>query len=689
MPAPDIWERPSSNTFGSPGLIEMPTAHQRKDADLTTTLSAFDGVQRLTFDFQITERLSGVFRYSQIFDYFGNGSYYDRSFDLRYQLVDETDVLPAVTVGLTDFGGTGVYASEYLVATKTFGRVRATGGIGWGRLGSRGGFENPLGALSDRFKTRGPSATGIETTGQPDTDDWFRGDAAFFGGLEYAVNDRFRLALEYSSDNYTAEKDRGIFEQVSPINIGASYKLRNGIVVSGAYLYGTTAAVSLSYPFNFKQPRAISGPVDPGPIPVSVRASRSAHDLGWTEDNTRRASIHQTLQKVLPLEGMSLDGVSVEATQVYVRVRPEDSLPPARAAGRVARILTAVMPASVETFVITMVSPNGVPSSDITIARSDLEELEFAPDGTWQAFARSRFRDPYSGSLGVTYDALSGFSPNFDWGVGPYVSSSYFDPASPVRLDFGLEGRARWEPVNGMVFTGILTQRFAGNRGDLRESDSTIRRVRSDANIYIGTSDTQLSRLTADYYFRPGKDLYGRVSAGYLEQMYGGVSTELLWKPVDSRLAVGAEVNYVKQRDFGVDFNFQDYEVATGHLSFYYKAKNDFHYQLDLGRYLNEDWGGTLTVDREFDNGIRIGAFATLTDIPFEDFGEGSFDKGIRIHIPFSTFTNTRSEGAISRTIRPVLRDGGARLNVDGRLYEQVRDLHRPAMQEQWGQFLR
>jgi hypothetical protein len=37
--------------------------------------------------------------------------------------------------------------------------------------------------------------------------------------------------------------------------------------------------------------------------------------------------------------------------------------------------------------------------------------------------------------------------------------------------------------------------------------------------------------------------------------------------------------------------------------------------------------------------------------------------------------------------VRPFGRDGGARLDVDGRLYEQVRDYHVPQLDRQWGRF--
>jgi len=171
--------------------------------------------------------------------------------------------------------------------------------------------------------------------------------------------------------------------------------------------------------------------------------------------------------------------------------------------------------------------------------------------------------------------------------------------------------------------------------------------------------------------------------------MYGGVSGELLWKPVESRLALGAEVNYVRQREFDQLFGFQDYDVVTGHASAYYDFGNGFHGQVDAGRYLAGDLGATISLDREFANGWRIGAYATFTDVSAEEFGEGSFDKGIRVTIPLSWVTGQPSRAKSQTVLKSLSRDGGARLNVDGRLYERVRDSHLPELEDDWGRFWR
>jgi len=53
--------------------------------------------------------------------------------------------------------------------------------------------------------------------------------------------------------------------------------------------------------------------------------------------------------------------------------------------------------------------------------------------------------------------------------------------------------------------------------------------------------------------------------------------------------------------------------------------------------------------------GVRFGAFATFTDVSAEDFGEGSFDKGIFFNIPI--YGNL-----INYTWRPLTKDPGAKL---------------------------
>ena len=214
-------------------------------------------------------------------------------------------------------------------------------------------------------------------------------------------------------------------------------------------------------------------------------------------------------------------------------------------------------------------------------------------------------------------------------------------------------------------------------------------RVRTDSNKYREQGDPALERLTADYVFKLRPDVYGRVSVGYLETMFGGISTELLWKQADKNWGLGAEINHVKQREFSQGFGFQDYTTTTGFVSAYFGLPKGFEGQVNVGRYLAGDVGATFRVDRTFGNGWRVGAYATLTDVSAEDFGDGSFDKGIQLDIPLSWALGTPSKKVVSNKLATQARDGGARLNIENRLYGTIRDTHGTALSSAWGRFWR
>ena len=72
---------------------------------------------------------------------------------------------------------------------------------------------------------------------------------------------------------------------------------------------------------------------------------------------------------------------------------------------------------------------------------------------------------------------------------------------------------------------------------------------------------------------------------------------------------------------------------------------------------------------RTFNNGWEFGAYATLTDVPFSTFGEGSFEKGLTIKAPISWFTGKKSRSVLNAIIRPITGDGGAKLNLSREKY--------------------
>lgn len=91
---------------------------------------------------------------------------------------------------------------------------------------------------------------------------------------------------------------------------------------------------------------------------------------------------------------------------------------------------------------------------------------------------------------------------------------------------------------------------------------------------------------------------------------------------------------------------------------------------LSVGQYLAKDKGATLDISRRFRNGVVIGAYATKTNVSPAQFGEGSFDKGIYVTIPFDAMMTRSSSSIANLRWNPVTRDGGAKLDRRYPLYD-------------------
>lgn len=682
-----------TNIYGTPGgLIDMPTAEMAPDAQLSTTVSFYgsgrNSTTRTTLTFQVLPRLSASFRYSGIGGIMPDlgrptfNTLYDRSFDLRYRLVNEGRYIPAIAIGLQDFIGTGIYGGEYLVATKTIAsRLRVTGGIGWGRFGSYGSFGNT--------GTRPTSLLG--EGGIPTYDRWFRGDVAAFAGLSYAATDKLSLGVEYSSDGYDREIRDGNIKRSSSFNFTASYRVSDALSFSAYSLYGDEVGASVTVSLNPRSP-AIKGGAEGAPLPVAPRAPGDAADLGWTTDTARQTGARATLASLLEREGIALHGMDLDGTRAHVQIRNTHFGQAPQALGRTARAMTRSLPASVEVFTITQMV-QGQSAGSATFRRSDLERLENAP--ATDILARAVVSDGLSYSDGVTLSADA--YPRFEYGLGPYLRFSVFDPDNPVRFNAGVQARAKYHFAPGWVAAGSVSQKVLGDLGSVTlPGASGLPRVRSNVALYSQTDTPMLDHLTVSKYSRPTKDVYSRITIGYLERMYAGASAEILWKPVDSRLALGAELNYVQPRDFDQRFGLRSRSGPigaipewNGHASAYYDIGYGFHGQLDVGRYLAGDYGATVSLDRVFANGWSVGAYATKTDVSSATFGEGSFDKGIRIEIPLAWGVGTPTMQTSKTTLQSLSRDGGARLEVDGRLYDSIKETHAPSLAKTWGRFWR
>ena len=255
--------------FGLPGIIDLPTGRRFPDGELIVTQQLHKSLARSSISFQALSRVGVSFRYSG-HGYGGGEAHgrinHDRSFDAHISILDEGAYLPAISLGLRDFIGTGWYSSEYIVGTKSIGDLELTAGLGFGRLAGKNPFPNPLGILSSRFDRR--DANKVGRGGTLGTINWFQGSTSAFYGIQYPISDRLTIASEYTPDLMSRESS--YLDVKSPWNLRASYQFNDYVNVSAQYLHGSQVSVTAQISVNPNRPPLIGGK-ELAPVPMRLR----------------------------------------------------------------------------------------------------------------------------------------------------------------------------------------------------------------------------------------------------------------------------------------------------------------------------------------------------------------------------------------------------------------------------------
>ncbi len=370
--------------------------------------------------------------------------------------------------------------------------------------------------------------------------------------------------------------------------------------------------------------------------------------------------------------------------EVHKQAGPYAELP--RNAGRTARVLTTTMPDQIEVFDI-VAEDRGLEVSRLSLMRREFEKAADYQGSPEEVLSTAEINGvvPLSGNEEtVSARAASG---DFEWDILP-EAVTHFGSISNDKFKADLYAllAARYTIAQGIDVSAELRQKIIGNLDDISQrANDNIPAIRSDIGLYADTDTPTLNRAQLNYIKNPLPDLYTRITAGLFESMYGGLGAEVLYKKRDRSWAVGAEINWAKQRDYKQLFEFRDYDAVTGHVSLYHENRRfNLSTVIRAGRYLAGDWGATFDISRRLDNGIRIGVFATVTDMSSEDFGDGSFDKGVYMKIPFGLFWYKPSRHDLDLEFRALGRDGGQRLDHRTGLYDILADGERHRLEQDW-----
>ena len=387
--------------------------------------------------------------------------------------------------------------------------------------------------------------------------------------------------------------------------------------------------------------------------------------------------------------GLAGESVALVGDRITVRVVNLRYTEEARAIGRAVIVAANHAPPNIEEIeVVTMTG--GVELARIVVLRRDVENAFAGSGSAEEILVRATFEDAAPRTRSELAALNKGFYPATQFSIAPVFKQHIGGGDVFLAYALGVRAGASVELMPGVSLVGSVSHNVTDTFDKLTvSSDTTLPRVRSNIRQYLQGSDASITRVQANYLAKISNDLFFRASAGLFEEMYGGYSGEVLYRPFGGRLAAGVDLNWVRQRDFLGRFGFFDYSVLTGHLNVYYDSPfQDLLFQVHAGQYLAGDRGATFQVSRRFESGIRAGVFTTLTDVPFSTFGEGSFDKGFFVSIPLEVFLVTRSRQGGAFGFRPLTKDGGQQVAVTPRLYDVTSQGNIDNIRRDWDKFL-
>ena len=609
----------SFNNHGVVGLINMPTARFYEEASYGVTLYDGSPDQKITLTSSPYNWLEASLFYTNIqnkpYPGFEFQDYKDKGFNFKFRIKEE-GVLPALAIGINDMAGTGYYGSEYIVSSYGIGNIDLHLGIGWGALnGSKNNFNNPFGYIDKSFKNRPPSLD--SQGGQFRPSRYFSGRTASpFFGLTYLLNEKTILKIENDTTLTSGKID--FEEPEKSYSYGLDFLLTDNFVLGISMERGN----SISFRFTYKN--------HPDQKISHKYVSKKTNYEGNKYQELRRSLIRNDIgvNKIVK----NNDKIGIEITQFKYPSSDiiEEILYSARKENDIEEELLV-----------------NYKIADLTVIENFDESFESESDSLYMRKSNRSF------------------NTNTKINIRPFIAGR----EGFLKLGVLLENDIEYLIKDNLIFSSNVKYSLWDNFDDLiyPPLDTYPAQVRSDVKDYLRNFDEGIviGRAQLDFYKTLSRNHHLMITAGILEEMFSGYGFEYLWFDTDKNYAFGFEIFDVRKRDYSLRFGLLDYENITGHANFYYRnyKKIPFDAKISYGEYLAGDIGSTIELSRTLKNGIRFGIFASNTDVSEQDFGEGSFDKGIFFNVPiFGDYINY--------SWRPLTKDPGAKLVRKNNLHD-------------------
>lgn len=656
------------NTFLQGGHIIMPSARVGECGQLGVGYSSIPPYRNYNVAFMLTDHIELTSNYrifsgvsDPIFGHFGFGDLSDRGINVKFAILHPEDsdyLLPGVAIGFDDFTGTKSFHNKYLVLTQVFPCL---------------GLEASLGIAAWRVK-------GL--FGGAQWTPWYKCENSYFKDLT--------LSVEYDATDYKNPKRERHPEgrdYNTRFNFGLKYRLWDFFDMMVGYVRGKELTYAFACNYNLGKTCGIIPKCDD---PLPYRAPINVESLGcFRPSESFSMELYFTLCK-LGLELLDARlyhdkcGRKVLRLIVWNRTYYCEYL----VREHLENLMACITPEDIDRVIVEM-EIEGFSAQEYHFSSDHLKRFREKKISSYELTVVSPLTE-VTPSCCPTQPLYEGYRSRFCYSIAPKTHTLFGSTKGKFKYLLGVavnaSGFLPWKVFYRFKSSYVLSSNIPrGSSYDVL-NPSQLMNVHSDLMLYLQKKIITIDEAYVQKNLALGCSLYTKLSAGLFSQSYGGFGYELLYYPVNSDWAIGAEFSWLRKRKYkGISF-FSKIIKLDGTTPKWvnfpgYQWFIDFHYKIpctyidatiSAGRFLAGDHGARFEVGRTFCSGLRVSFWYTLTDGHDKINGETYYDKGVAFSMPLDMFYKHSCRDKWGTALAAWLRDVGFRAKTGDRLYDLI-----------------
>lgn len=674
--------------LGQMGLNTIPSARMGKAGQIVTGVSRTAPYTHIFAGLQISDNFYlGLRQSAESNSFNSNALHLYPGLDAKLKLYGESRYIPQISVGLQSALGHKRMAAEYLALSKRYENFDFTFGFGWGRMASRMSLPNPI--LLKSYD--GSSRRTLDGENPNSPRDWFSGDMGLFGGVEYNTPiSGLSLIADWNSDGWKAERAVDpTFKKPSPFSLGISYKPREWLDTGIAYSPNQSVMFRVAF-----TPQSTSWPLSESTAHTSIplRANRpDPSPYNDDDDDENNEYNEDDFGNALNTEGrLGLTNIFITPRKAEATLTLNDYRATPLQIGEAARYISNQAGKTPEQIIFHL-RHKGLQGTDIHLNRPDLERAMLKHTGSSEEIWHSTFFEDnhITKNISQTLSEMGIASPRLSFKFDILNDISLSEEDSGLLYRSGLRLTLQKFFAKYFVSYQSLRINIADNLQKMNAyRTASLNPIRSDINAF-----TQHGLIIEHEYvggfFTLKNDLHSAIHFGYLDEMFMGLSGEILYRPFGKNWAIGADASLVNKRD---PYTLSALAPASektfsAFLNGYYEIPaTNATFKTSIGRFLGNDIGAEIALENQFDNGVKMKAFAAASNRYDPDMygGKTNIYTGFELSLPLGSPKFIPDGSRLITTAKPFGRDTAQRLNIPTNLYDMTEPLSYRHIAHHW-----